>query len=294
LTRVRALVEARLFAHAMSMLTAIKSTLQYIHSKAYSDMSRVATSSETTTLQSFDTSANGLAFHGAPPFCSNLPPTDAANRKATQWVIEFPAEFDAICSVKDDISGGNVKADVVSALSDSQLTLLQASVKLLSAQFVYALAASDTKTSASHSPVLSALSSHGDYLTNSVIKSLHGVFEEKALTDPLWVSVYCRAQLLQNASVVQRRQFKSARASVSELCNFLRCPQMQVKISPNFYIFILGCFVCVSVCHYFFFLMHLELDLKVLRKRFTIAAQSYRYCLAIAAQTYRSRFAITL
>ena len=219
LTRVRVLVEALLLAEAVSMLSAIQSTMKSIEGKAYRDLYRKNFAEETKDLEAFETASNGLNFYNTPPFVANLPPNASGNQESLEWVAGFSAEFDVFCCGKGVEGGSNL----VKGMSEKEVDLLSAQMRTTCAHFLFKIAALDTKVSAKHSPFLANVGVNANVLVNQAMTTMHAMFDENMITAASWLSLYCRICLVQNDYYIHTRMYKQARADLSSLCNFLQC-----------------------------------------------------------------------
>jgi hypothetical protein len=96
LQRLRLLVSAHLIAEAAAMLAAIRFTVQEIHQQTFAAALRGHYAKHNESLNDFETSENGLNFHGYAPYLNNLAADDdTRNVAALQWIAAFPTEFEA-------------------------------------------------------------------------------------------------------------------------------------------------------------------------------------------------------
>jgi len=94
LLRLRALIGAHLLAEAASLLASLQPCLTSIREQRFSDALREGYSRSNASLEQYDTSASGLCFHGRAPYLNNLPPDEARNTAALQWISQYPGEFE--------------------------------------------------------------------------------------------------------------------------------------------------------------------------------------------------------
>jgi len=95
LLRLRLLISGRFFAEAASMLASIRFTVKEINNQTFADALRSEYSKQNEVLKDFETSENGLNFHGNAAYFNNLAPDDETrNAAALQWIAAFPKEFE--------------------------------------------------------------------------------------------------------------------------------------------------------------------------------------------------------
>lgn len=97
LCRIRVLARSHLYAEAASMFSSILPTIQAMVSQSVTTSLTHPLSQPNPwpTPAGYDTSVCGLDFHGRSPFFPSLPPHDNENKKACEWIAQFPSEFDA-------------------------------------------------------------------------------------------------------------------------------------------------------------------------------------------------------
>jgi len=106
LLRVKVLVQCRLFAESASMLATIKHSLLSIANHTYGELLNSGTG-PLLPVDTYDTSANGLDFHGMAPFFNHLPPS-GENRAAVDWVHSLPSILRKFCGTSIEAGAGSI------------------------------------------------------------------------------------------------------------------------------------------------------------------------------------------
>jgi len=223
--RVKLLVGARLFAQAASMLATIQYSVQTITNHTFNDL--LAGAGPVLDKQ-FDTSANGLDFHGKAAFYNHLPPDDDKNKAALEWIGTFAKDLETFLAtfVIKNKAGEEKLLFSVPVISEASIQV---------GRFLIEVSLLDGKVTASHSAFLAQQGDKGLAILQEVAATKIGGDKSNDLVFPYqrWIKQYCACVLLKSDVLIKRRQPMEARRHLIKLLELLQTSNVKTYISMD-------------------------------------------------------------